>query len=177
MKTAYSALYAIAIVAALATFCGAQDDDPLGATWSIFGSDVLGRDFSGTLFLDSAIADLSLIYEGEDGTTLFDNSFARFSESSEDAPQIVLAQDFDGLIGGQLSLIGDNILSTEVEIGTQPSLDGGSIIVWDNFSGFVSAGNISGATLETVNVPEMATLAGLGLGTFILMIGLYRQQR
>lgn len=163
MRLLLQAVYAALTVGILAACCGAS------AIWSVEGTDTLGRVFGGTIELFDDHADLSLMYDGEDGITLFDNSFARFEESPA-TPQIVLLQDFEGLKGGQLSLIGDRILSSQIEIGTDPVLTGGSIIVADGFSGFFSAGNISSTTRESVSVPEAAGITGMFCGAIFLLM-------
>jgi hypothetical protein len=135
------------------------------ATWEIEGTDLFGRTYFGELVLYDVSADISLTFDGDDGITLFDNSFARFEEAgAETEGQIVLLQDYDGLKGGQISLVGNNILSTQIEIGTQPQLSEISIIAWNGLTQFQSASNASTITRTNVSVPEPGPLLSLILG-------------
>lgn len=157
MKTTLlSAAYAVIVVLLLCRFAAAS------AIWTLTGTDLFDRDLVCELELAELTGDLSCTLTGEDGTTLFDNSFARFGESDGD-PQIVLLQDFDGLVGGQVSLVGDGLLAGQIDIETHPSITEASLILWDQFSGFQSAANVS-ATLNSVSVPEAA-------GCVIALIG------
>ena len=143
VKTLFWSVVAIVMVAVLEIACSAS------ATWEVAGTDLFGRTYTGELILHDASADISLEFSGDDGITLFDNSFARFEEAgASDAEQIVLLQDFDGLKGGQLSLIGTNILSTQIEIGTDPNLSEISIIVWNGLTGFPVVWKTSDLTLR-----------------------------
>jgi hypothetical protein len=147
------------MVIALELTCSAS------ATWEIEGTDLFGRTYFGELVLYDVSADISLTFEGDDGITLFDNTFARFEEAGSEADsQIVILQDYEMLKGGQLSLVGNNILSTQIEIGTQPQLSEISLIVWNGLTGFQSAGNATGITRTNVSVPEPGPLLSLILG-------------
>lgn len=140
------------------------------ALWSFEYTDILDRTAVGTIELFESTADLDVTFDGEDGVTTFMGSFERFEEVAGEASQIVLLQDFGGLMGGQVSLIGDNIMSAEIEVGTQPQIVEMSIIVWDAFSQFQSAGNVTSITRESVSVPEPGTLVALALGFLGILI-------
>lgn len=156
MKTIIWSVVAIIMIAVLELTCSAS------ATWEVEGTDLFGRTYFGEVVLYDMSADLSLEFTGDDGVTLFDNSFARFEEAgAEDADQLVVLQDFDGLKGGQITLAGLNILESQIEIGTQPELLEASIIVWNGLTGFQSASNASDITRTNVSVPEPSGMVAM----------------
>lgn len=139
--------------------------------FSISGIDLFERDWSGEINLFEDTALLTMEFTGEDGENFFESSFARTGEATGDET-VTYYQDFEGLVGGQITLTGIGISSAEVEVTTQQEIISGSIIVWDQFAGFNSATNIAQATTESVQVPEAGGLVAASLGCFFL-IGAY----
>lgn len=139
------------------------------AVFEISATDLQGRDATGTITLMADTALIDLMYVGEDGATHFvDAEFLRLAESDGN-PQIVLLQDFEGIVGGQVDLVGAGILSTEIEVGTQPEVFYGTIIVWNIGTGFSSATQVSDWTTSSVSVPEPAASVTF-LGGFVSLM-------
>lgn len=154
--------------------CEAQVPPDFGAVFAIAYTDLFGRDATGTITLMSEVASLEIEFVDDTGTTSYSNSFPLLVETGE-SPEIVQFQDFDGLLGGSVDLVGVGLLSTEIVRGTIPVIEAGEVIVWNLSTGFQSAGNTGPATTQVVNVPEPAT--DLLVSAIMASVGFFMMRR
>ena len=153
-------LFAAAAAATLVVSCctvQAQVPPDLGAVFAISYVDELDRQVDGTITVTAGYAALDIMLIGDGQEISFMNEFPRLSEAGENPEvEIVQFQDFEGAIGGSVDLVGFGLLATEIVRGTIPSIQAGEVIVWNQGTGFVSAGNTGPAETQLVNVPEPA---------------------
>ena len=175
MRKLFAILCAAVIVMAASCRCQAQVPPEFGAVFGISYTDALARDVTGTVTLTAEAADLDIMLIGDDGSVHFVNVFPRFTEAGGPSPEseVVVFNDFAGLLGGSLVFEGIGLLSTEIEVGTIPSIEAGSIVIWNQGTGYASAGETDSATTDAVNVPEPGfdiaiSLAMAGVGFFMM---------
>ena len=153
VRKLFAVCCAAVVVIAASCRCEAQVPPELGAVFEIAYDDLLGRSVTGEIIVMADIATVVIEVTDEDGSTSFSNEFMRIAEAAGD-PEVIQFQDFDGLRGGSVDLVGHGLLATEIVRGTVPVIEAGEVIVWNQGSGFVSAGNTGPAETKAVNVPE-----------------------
>ena len=164
-----------AVIVMAACRCEAQ---PYDVTFGISYTDAFDRSVDGTATMDAESVALDVMLIGDDGAVHFTNIFPRFTEAGGPSPESELAvfNDFAGLLGGSIVFEGIGLLSTEIEVGTIPSITAGSVVIWNQGTAYASAGETGPATTDNVNVPEPTTdllISAImaGVGFFIMRRG------
>jgi len=94
--------------------------------------------------------------------------FVRFTVFDDDIDSITL-EDFDGPVGGTITLVGD-LFPTEGE----PTIDSGLLAIWDDGIGFSSSAKVT--SWKTLPVPSPSSLAA-GLVSLVIFVGAYSIRR
>lgn len=172
MKKLFAALAAATLVASCCCTVQAQVPPELGAVFAISYVDELDRQVDGTITVTAGYAALDIMLIGDEGSIPFMNEFPRLAEAGESPEvEVVQFQDFTGLIGGSVDLVGFGLLGAEIVRGTIPRIEAGEVIIWNQGTGMVSAGNTGPAETQLVNVPEPAASVTFVSGLASLLVG------
>jgi len=174
VKKLFAVVCAAVIVMAASCRCQAQ---PYDVTFGISYTDALDRSVDGTAIMDAESVALDVMLIGDDGAVHFTNVFPRFTEAGGPSPEseVVVFNDFAGLLGGSVVFEGIGLLATEIEVGTIPSITAGSIVIWNQGTGYASAGETGPATTDNVNVPEPTT--DLLISAIMASVGFFMMRR
>ena len=119
-----------------------------------------------TLAPDTIVLEIMPSDGGSGVTGTYSNAdFVRFTMFDDS----ITLEDFDGPVGGTITLVGDLFPSSG-----EPTIDEGILALWDDGIGFSSSAKIT--SWKTFPVPSPSSLAA-GLASLILFVGAYAIRR